>query len=163
MRHPLRLLVPVLALAMMAIPLSGAASAGSTTGVHADIAVYAAPQLAHAHVGDRVMFLAIGMNNGPDDIVNDSMDTHYQDPVGLTVRRERCIGVSPDTPYCEFGEVDAGGVTVTRVIATITDPTSTGLASLTFCISHEAAERLRGNDPKNDCSTAVVHVVPSTT
>lgn len=159
MRHPLRSLVPLLALAMLAVPLTGAASAGSTTGVHADIAVYAAPQLAHAHVGDRVTFLAIGKNNGPDDIVNDSMDTHYLHPVGLKVRRERCIGVSPDTPYCEFGEVDAGGVTVTRVVAQITDPTSAGLASLTFCVSHEAAEPLRGNNPKNDCSTARVKVV----
>ena len=162
MRLSRRSLVPVLtlALAMIALPMAGAASADGSTGVHADIAVYAAPQLARAHVGDRVTFLAIGINKGPDDIVNDSMDTNYQDPVGLKVRRERCLGVSPDTPYCEFGEVDAGGVTVTRVIAKITGATAAGLASLTFCVSHEAAEPLLGNNPKNDCSTAVVHILP---
>jgi hypothetical protein len=158
MRSVRRRLVPVLAL-VLALPLSGAATAGATAGVHADIAVYAAPQLATAHLGERVTFLAVGANRGPDDIVNDSMDTHYQAPVGVKVRRERCLGVSPDTPYCEFGEVDAGGITVTRVVAKVTGSTSAGFASLTFCVSHESAEPLLGNNPKNDCHRARVKIV----
>jgi hypothetical protein len=156
MRTTRRVLLPLLAAAAIALPLSGVARAEATT---ADIGVYAQPNVKTAQVGDRVFFTAIGYNLGPDDIVNDSLDTHYTHPVGVKVRRERCLGgISPDTPYCEFGSVFAGGFTVTQVRAKIVGANANGFATLRFCVSNEAGA-LRGNDPGNDCMTARVRVI----
>jgi hypothetical protein len=156
MRTGRRSLLSLMVLAALVLPLSGIARASTT---NAEIGVYAQPMVKTAHVGDRVFFNAIGFNAGPDDIVNDSLDTQVLKPVGLKVRRMRCLGgISPDTPFCEFGPVFAGGFTVTQVRTRITGATASGLATLRFCVSNEAGT-LAGNDPSNDCMTARVHVV----
>ena len=156
MRMRRHILLPLLAAAAIAAPLSGIARADATK---ADIGVYAQPNVKSAHIGDRVFFTAIGYNLGPDDIVNDSLDTSYAHPVGVRVRRERCLGgISPDTPSCEFGSVFAGGFTVTQVRATIVGANANGFATLRFCVSNESGT-LRGNDPGNDCMTARVRVI----
>ena len=150
-----RLLIPVVAALAVAMPFAGEAHAATTT---ADIGVYAQPNVKTAHIGDRVFFTAIGYNLGPDDLVNDSLDTSYSRPVGVVVRRERCLGgISPDTPSCEFGEVFAGGFTVTQVAARIVGANANGYATLRFCVSNEDG-MLQGNDPANDCMRARVRV-----
>jgi hypothetical protein len=151
-----RLLIPVVATAVSIVPSTGVAHAATT---NVDIGVYAQPNVKTAHIGDRVFFTAIGYNLGPDDLVNDSLDTSYSRPVGVKVRRERCLGgISPDTPFCEFGEVFAGGFTVTQVTTTIVGANPNGYASLRFCVSNEAGA-LQGNDPANDCMRARVRVI----
>jgi hypothetical protein len=156
MRAVSRSIVVLLTIGGFAAPASGVAHAATTT---ADIGVYAQPNVRSAHVGDRVFFTAIGYNAGPDDIVNDSLDTSYSNPTGVTVRRERCLGgISPDTPFCEFGEVFAGGFTVTQIKTTIEGSNPHGFATLRFCVSNEAGT-LEGNDPANDCMAARVRVL----
>jgi hypothetical protein len=96
-----------------------------------------------------VRIRAIAKDLGPDDVVNDSLDVHYQDASGLLVRRERCdFGISPDTPFCEYGDVTVGERIVTTLKVRIV---STAGASVTFCTSYEGTTM--DPDHSNDCAS----------
>ncbi len=102
-------------------------------------------------VGTKVKIVAIAANLGPGDLVGDSLDVTYHRLVHLRVLRERCSeGVSPDTPFCEFGEVAAGARVRTIIIARVQAKTLPTFARIRFCVSHEAAED-PDPDYSNDC------------
>jgi hypothetical protein len=60
------------------------------------------------HAGDNLRITGWGADLGPDPVVGDSLDLTYNNLAGIRLRRQRCTGVSPDTPFCEFGEVPVG-------------------------------------------------------
>jgi hypothetical protein len=102
-------------------------------------------------VTDVVRIRAVAKDLGPDDVVGDSFDVHYQDASGLIVRRERCdLGISPDTPYCEYGEVTVGQRLVTMLKVKIVSEE----ASVTFCTSYEGATV--DPDHSNDCASVSI-------
>ncbi len=140
----------------------------SLVGIIALVVIAGMPQLASAGVitadaaivhirvvftpnPNVVRFRALAEDLGPDNVVGDSFDVHYQDVSGLRVRHEHCgLGISPDTPYCEYGEVTVGERIVTSVKARIVS--STG--SITFCTSYEGSTV--DPDHSNDCATSFI-------
>jgi hypothetical protein len=108
------------------------ASASTTT---ADGAVLRTNVVATSHPGVFVI-RARAENLGPDPMTGgtDSFDVHYLDANGMRVRRELCDnGISPDTPYCEYGDAGVGQTFLTKIRAKVT----ASPASVTFCVTYE--------------------------
>ena len=64
----------------------------------------------------RVTFSEVVRNNGPDPV---EMDTFPQIRGGVLVN-EVCQAVSPDTPFCEYGEVAAGTSLTAKFVVKVT-------------------------------------------
>ncbi|TMF36907.1 MAG: hypothetical protein E6I30_03855 [Chloroflexi bacterium] len=110
----------------------------------------------HGHVGQLVTFTIIATNNGPDTAP--SLDVYDNSALqGLQVVEEICdLGISPDTPACEYHNVSPGQTLTTTVIAEIVGAGGK-TASLTSCVQSQQLI----NDPNsgNDCATATLKVV----
>jgi uncharacterized repeat protein (TIGR01451 family) len=110
----------------------------------------------HGHVGQHVTFTIIATNNGPDTAP--SLDVYDNSALkGLQVVEEICdLGISPDTPACEYRNVSPGQTLTTTVIAEIVGA-SGKTASLTSCVQSE--ELINDPNSGNDCATATLKVV----
>jgi hypothetical protein len=110
----------------------------------------------HGRVGQQVTFTIVATNNGPDSAP--SLDVYdNSDLQGLEIVAEICdLGISPDTPACEYHDVLPGESLTTTVVAEIIS-TGNKTASLTSCVQSEQLI----NDPNigNDCATASLKVV----
>jgi hypothetical protein len=108
------------------------------------------------HVGQQVTFAIVAINNGPDSA--QSLDVYDNSALrGLQIVDEICdLGISPDTPACEYNDVLPGQSLTTTVVAEIVS-TGSKTASLTSCVQSEQVI----NDPNigNDCGTATLKVV----
>jgi Domain of unknown function DUF11 len=106
-------LAAVAATAVFAIP-----AAADTSPPTADIGVVSlhASRATAAH-GSRVTFTEVITNNGPDAV---ELDTLPQISGGTLVGEVCDLGISADTPNCEYGQVDPGTTLTTRFIVRVT-------------------------------------------
>jgi hypothetical protein len=146
-----------LALVSAALAGLGPIAAEAQTVPNVDLAsVSNIANVKHGHVVQHVTFTIIATNNGPDTAP--SLDVYDNSALqGLQVVEEICaLGISPDTPACEYRNVSPGQTLTTIVIAEIVGG-SGKTASLTSCVQSEQLI----NDPNsgNDCATATLKVV----
>ncbi len=110
----------------------------------------------HGRVGQQVTFTIVATNNGPDSAP--SLDVYDNSAVqGLQIVAEICdLGISPDTPACEYSNVPPGQTLTTTVVAEIVS-SGDKTARLTSCVQSEQMI----NDPNigNNCGTATLKVV----
>jgi hypothetical protein len=154
-KRAMRILLLILVNATLAglAPLSAAAQGGPS----ADLAIVSnTANVKHGHVGQLVRFTIVATNHGPDlapslDVIDNS-GLH-----DLRIVDEICdLGISPDTPACEYHDVLPGQSLTTVVVAEIVS-TGNKTASLTACVQSEVLI----HDPSigNDCATATLKVV----
>jgi hypothetical protein len=77
----------------------------------ADLAVISLTSRAAAARGSVVTFREVIRNNGPQTV---EMDTTPQISGGVLVKEICDKGISPDTPFCEYGDVAPGQSLVTK-------------------------------------------------
>jgi hypothetical protein len=107
------LLTAIAAVVVFAVP-----AAAQTAPPTADMAVVSITASRHvaAH-GSQITFTEVIRNNGPEAI---EMDTLPQ-ITGGTLASEVCdLGISPDTPNCEYGVVPPGTSLTTRFVVKVT-------------------------------------------
>lgn len=138
-----------------AIGLTLAAAAGAQDIPTADLAIVSnTASVKHAKVGDEVAFTIIATNNGPD--AADFNVTWSSDQLQLV--SETCdLGISPDTPACEYGTVEPGVTLTTTVVARVLD-TGSDNATSTGCMVEQPGFII-DPDPQNNCAAATVKVV----
>jgi hypothetical protein len=151
------ILVPfLLAAAFIAL---GPQGAHAQTVPNADLAIISnTPDIRHGHVGQQVNFTIVATDNGPDPVV--SLFVTASSLQNLHLVQEICdLGVSPDTPTCEYSNIQPGQTLTTRVVAEIVGSTdkSEHVAALEACVS--SGEPVNDPDPGNNCVTAKVRIV----
>jgi uncharacterized repeat protein (TIGR01451 family) len=109
----------------------------------------------HARVGQTVTFTITATNLGPEVAV--SLDVNGRLPDGFVMVGETCdLGVSPDTPFCEYSNIAVGKTVTTAVVAQVV---ASGEKTRTYtpCTSSEQA----GTDPNpaNDCNSVTIRVI----
>jgi hypothetical protein len=140
---------------------------------HADLTVRrVTPSVTTAHVGERVVFRAVGQDLGPSS-VDSSIDVsfvaygrpHPRPPINLRVTEVDCYthgfgtppDISSDGAACEFGGVPAGTKVWVKVVAVIRRTTpGTDQATIRFCASNESGER--DPNPTNNCRTVKIRI-----
>jgi hypothetical protein len=155
MKRAIRVVLLVLVSAGLAglAPLTAAAQAVPSV----DLAIVSnTANIKHGHVGQQVIFTIVARNNGPDTAP--SLDVFDNSALqGLQILAEICdLGISPDTPACEYHDILPGQTLTTKVVAMIVS-TGSKTASLTSCLQSEVVI----NDPNggNNCATATLKVV----
>ena len=109
---------PVVLAALAAAVVFAVPAAADTSPPTADLAVvsiHASRQVA-AH-GTRVTFTEVIRNNGPETA---EMDTLPQITGGTLVEEICDVGISPDTPNCEYGDVAPGTSLTTKFVVRVT-------------------------------------------
>ena len=138
-----------------AVGLTLAAAAGAQAVPTADLAIVSnTANVKHAKVGAEVTFTIIATNNGPESADFNVTWTSGQ----LQLVSETCdLGISPDTPACEYGTVEPGVTLTTTVVA---EALSTGskVAIGTGCMVEQPGFII-DPDPQNNCAAATVKVV----
>jgi hypothetical protein len=146
----------LLATATLALGLCsiGIATSAAQEPPNADLAIVSnTANLHHAKVGQEVTFTIVATNNGPDPA---DFFVNEQALVGLEMVSETCDrGISPDTPFCEYGILQAGETVTTTVVARV--QANGKDASNTACVSSPEAHV----DPNtaNDCATANLRII----
>lgn len=108
---------PFVVTALAAVALFAVPAAAQTSPPTADMGVVSlTASRATAAPGTRVTFSEVVRNNGPDPV---EMDTFPQIRGGVLVN-EVCQAVSPDTPFCEYGEVPAGTSLTAKFVVKVT-------------------------------------------
>ena len=139
-------------LGLLALGGGSAISAPDQALPKADLLIMQAPDVLHASPGQLVTFTSYAANNGPS---TSELDAIVEGKVNLTVKRQRCQFVSPDTPNCEFGGFAPGKTARMRVTAKVTgDPGEH--AALTVCTDSEG-DTVDPN-PSNDCTTTRIRI-----
>ena len=138
-----------------AVGLTLAAAAGAQVVPTADLAIVSnTASVKHAKVGDEVTFTIIASNNGPESA--DFNVTWASEQMQLV--SETCdLGISPDTPACEYGAVDPGVTLTTTVVARVLD-TGGNDATSTGCMVEQAGFIIDPY-PQNNCAAATVKIV----
>lgn len=155
MQKAIRFLLRVLVSAILAglVPLPAAAQEVPNP----DLAIVSnTANVKHGHVGQQVTFTILARNNGPDTAPN--LDVYDNSALqGLRILDEICdLGISPDTPACEYSDVLPGQTLTTTVIAEIVS-TGAKTASLTSCV--QSGQQINDPNTGNDCASATLKVV----
>lgn len=138
----------------LAVAGVGAATTASaqTTPPTADMAVVSIhSNVASAASGTVVTLTEVIRNNGPDAV---EMDTEPLIVGGVLVKEVCDLGISADTPACEYGIVNAGVSLTTKFKIRIT--ATSGSLVVKGGVLSEAA--LQDNNPFNQYKTATVTV-----
>jgi Domain of unknown function DUF11 len=98
---------------VFAVP--AAADTSPPTADLAVVSIHASRQTAAQ--GTRVTFTEVIRNNGPETV---EMDTLPQITGGALVEEVCDLGISPDTPNCEYGDVAAGASLTTKFVVRVT-------------------------------------------
>jgi len=106
-------LAALAAAVVLAVP--AAADTSPPTADLAVVSIHASRQTA-AH-GTRVTFTEVIRNNGPETV---EMDTLPQITGGTLVEEVCDLGISPDTPNCEYGDVAPGTSLTTKFVVRVT-------------------------------------------
>ena len=117
--HVLRGKGPVVLAAIAAGALFAVPAAGQTSGPPtADLGVVSihAGRTSAPH-GTRVTFTEVITNNGPETA---ELDTVPQITGGVLVAEQCDLGISADTPFCEYGDVAPGTRLTTKFIVRVT-------------------------------------------
>lgn len=82
-----------------------------------DISVTIAADQSKVKVGQIITYTATMTNHGPQDA--SFVDVRFNLPVQLTLVSMTCdLGISPDTPFCEYSSLKAGESVVSTLVAT---------------------------------------------
>jgi len=117
--HVLRGKGPVVLAAIAAGALFAVPAAGQTSGPPtADLGVVSihAGRTSAPH-GTRVTFTEVITNNGPEAA---ELDTVPQITGGVLVAEQCDLGISADTPFCEYGDVAPGTRLTTKFVVRVT-------------------------------------------
>ncbi len=98
---------------VFAVP--AAADTSPPTADLAVVSIHASGQTAAQ--GSRVTFTEVIRNNGPETV---EMDTLPQITGGTLVEEICDLGISPDTPNCEYGDVAPGTTLTTKFVVRVT-------------------------------------------
>ena len=122
---------------------------------NADLAVVAnTANVTHAKVGDKVTFTIVATNNGPD--AADFSVSWASDQLQLV--SETCdLGISADTPACEYGVIDRGVTLTTTVVAEVISANDKQAVS-TACVVEQPGF-IDDPDHANNCAAATVKTV----
>ena len=104
--------------ALAAGVVSAGPAAADTSPPTADmgvVSIHASRQTA-AH-GSQVTFTEVIRNNGPETV---EMDAQPQISGGVLVTETCDLGISPDTPFCEYGFIEPGISLTTRYPVRVT-------------------------------------------
>jgi len=146
-----RIIVPLLVLAVVGSMASRPAAASPLP--KADLAIVSVAGPHSAFTGTTVIFTTVATNRGP---ATSALHVNVTLSAGLTRTEMTCdLGVSPDTPSCEYNIVAPGTQLTTGVVATVlpgAGPTETA----TFCTSNEGLTV--DQKTKNDCKTVTVAI-----
>lgn len=140
-------LAAIAAGALFAVPAAGQGSAPPTADLGV-VSIHAGRQ--SAANGTRVTFTEVVTNNGPETA---ELDTHPQITGGVLVG-EVCDLVSPDTPFCEYGDVAPGTKLTAKFIVRVT--ATSGRVVVKGGVTSEAP--LQDDNPFNQYRTASVRV-----
>jgi uncharacterized repeat protein (TIGR01451 family) len=147
----------LLATATLALGLCsiGVATSAADVPPTADLAIVSnTANVRHAKVGQEVTFTIVATNNGPDPA---DFFVNEQALVGLEMVSETCDrGISPDTPFCEYGFLQAGETVTTTVVARV-QATGGRYASNTACAS--SPETIADPNSANDCATTNLRII----
>ena len=160
-RHPLLALGAVLFAVAVGL-LAGAAKGELLPS--ADLALVSkTANVRHVKVGQEVTFTIVATNNGPQtadlNVVEDPGQIYPGEfpPSDFELVSEECdLGISADTPTCEYGLVQPGE-TVTTVAVMTVKATAGNYASNTACLY--SLDAISDPNPANDCLTTTVKVV----
>lgn len=135
--------------ALFAVPAAGGVAAGPPT---ADLGVVSitANRSTAAH-GTRVTFTEVIRNNGPETA---ELDTVPQITGGVLVGEVCDLGISADTPFCEYGDVSPGTSLTTKFIVRVT--ATHGSVTVKGGVLSESA--FEDENPFNQYRTARVRV-----
>ena len=140
-------LAALAAAVVFAVP--AAADTSPPTADLAVVSIHASRQTA-AH-GTRVTFTEVIRNNGPETA---EMDTLPQITGGTLVEEICDLGISPDTPNCEYGDVAPGTSLTTKFVVRVTAAHGT-LTVRGGVVSESAFE---DDNPFNQYRTSAVRV-----
>jgi hypothetical protein len=141
-------LVAIAAGVMFAVPAAGGVAAPPTADLGV-VSIHASRSTA-AH-GTRVTFTEVIRNNGPEAA---ELDTVPQITGGVLVGEVCDLGISPDTPFCEYGEVSPGTSLTTKFIVRVT--ATHGSVTVKGGVLSEAP--FQDDNPFNQFRTAQVRV-----
>jgi hypothetical protein len=128
------------------------AATATASGGRADLLIMQAADVRVAQPGQVVYFTSYAVNNGPR---RGELNAYVATVRGVRVTRQRCQGVSPDTPWCEWGFVPVGTTRRMTIKALVTgDPGSD--AVVTVCT--DSLGSTVDPDPSNDCATTSVRI-----
>jgi hypothetical protein len=113
------------------------------------VSIHASRQTA-AH-GTRVTFTEVIRNNGPETV---EMDALPQVIGGMLVEEVCDLGISPDTPNCEYGDVAPGTSLTTKFVVRVT--ATHGTVTVRGGVVSESA--FEDDNPFNQYRTASVRV-----
>jgi uncharacterized repeat protein (TIGR01451 family) len=140
-------------LCLAATGLTLAAAAGAQAVSTADLAIVSnTPSVKHAKVGDEITFTIIATNNGPD-----AADLNvYWSSDQLNLVDETCdLGISADTPACEYGTMQPGVTLTTTVVAEVLGTGSKYAVGTGCVVGNESTDP----DSENNCVDATVKIV----
>jgi hypothetical protein len=138
--------------AIAAAIVFAAPAAAQSSPPTADLAVVSITANASvAATGTRVTFTEVIRNRGPEAA---ELDTRPQITGGALVGEVCDVGVSPDTPFCEYGEVNPGTSLTTKFIVKVT--ATQGVVTVKGGVLSEAP--LQDDNPFNQYRTTRVHV-----
>jgi hypothetical protein len=141
-------LAAVAAGALFAVPAAGQ-TAGPPTADLGVVSIHAGR--ASAAPGARVTFTEVITNNGPETA---ELDTSPQITGGVLVAEQCDLGISADTPFCEYGDVAPGTRLTTKFIVRIT--ATHGSVTVKGGVFSESA--FEDDNPFNQYRTARVRV-----
>jgi len=141
-------LTALAAVVVFAVPAAADTAAPPTADLGV-VSIHASRQTA-AH-GTRVTFTEVIRNNGPETV---ETDTTPQITGGTLVEEVCDLGISPDTPNCEYGDVPPGTSLTTQFVVRVTATHGT-LTVRGGVISESAFE---DDNPFNQYRTASVHI-----
>ena len=145
-------LTTIVLVVLLALSGGAATSASNPALPKADLLIMQAPDVLHASPGQLVTFTSYAANNGPS---TSELDADIVGKVNLSVKRQQCQFVSPDTPNCEFGFFAPGKTARMQVTARVTGSPGEH-AALTVCTGSEGQSA--DPNPSNDCTTTKVAI-----
>lgn len=140
---------------LITIGLALATTSAAQEVPNADLAIVSnTANVKHAKVGNEVTFTIIATNHGPDAAELNVTWASEQ----MQLVSETCdLGISADTPACEYGVVDPGQSRTTIVVAEVIS-TSSKHAVSTACLVEQAGF-INDPDSQNNCAAATVKIV----
>ena len=135
--------------------LALAATSAAQEVPNADLAIVSdIASVKHAKVGAEVTFTVVATNNGPDAAELDVTWASEQ----MHLVSETCdLGISADTPACEYGIVQPGQSRTTVAVAEIIS-TGSKQAVSTACVVEQVGF-FNDPDPQNNCAAATVKII----
>ena len=140
---------------LITIGLALATTSAAQEVPNADLAIVSnTANVKHAKVGNEVTFTIIATNHGPDAAELNVTWASEQ----MQLVSETCdLGISADTPACEYGIVDPGQSRTTIVVAEVISISSKHAVG-TACLVEQPGF-INDPDSQNNCAAATVKIV----